>query len=146
LSERNVDQLRAGFQAFATGDIDAVMDLFDDDVEWSPAIAPLLGVETIRGKEALRRFFVRDLFDGFDEFRAEPLSIEDFGDYALVTTRYTGRGERSGIEMDQTYSSVYEIREGKTVWFRDYETREQALEAIGATVEDEAGRPTSPRT
>ncbi len=27
----------------------------------------------------MRRFLTRDLFDGFDQFRAEPLSIEDLG-------------------------------------------------------------------
>ena len=138
MSEENVERIRAGFRAFAAGDIDAVMDLFDDDVEWSPAIAPLLGVETMRGKEAVRKFFVKDLFDGFDEFSAELLSIEDFGDHVLVTTRYTGRGESSGIEMDQTFSGVFEVREGKTVRFRDYETREDALAAIEAATRHEA--------
>jgi ketosteroid isomerase-like protein len=138
MSQENVDRIHAGFRAFAEGDIDTLMDLFDEDVEWSPAIAPLLGVETLRGKEALRKFFVQDLFDGFDEFRGEPLAVEDYGDWALVTSRYVGRGETSGLEMDQTYSSVYEIRDGRTVWFRDYETRGQALDAIASRAGDRA--------
>jgi ketosteroid isomerase-like protein len=135
VSQEDVERLRTGFAAFARGDIDAVMELFHPDVEWSPAIAPLLGVETLRGKDAVRHFLVTQLFEGFDEFSAEALSVEDFGDAILATTRYTGRVERSGIAMDQTFFSVYWSRDGLTVRMRDYETREEALEAIGAEVE-----------
>jgi ketosteroid isomerase-like protein len=140
MSQENVDRLREGFEAFARGDVDAVLERFHDEFEWSPAIAPLLGVETIRDKDELRRFFTEDLFDGFDEFRSEPLSIEDFGDAILVTTRYVGRGEHSGLEVDQVYASVYWIRDGRTYRFRDYLSKDEALAAI------EAGAAKSPRT
>jgi ketosteroid isomerase-like protein len=124
--------VRLGFDAFARGDIDAVLDLLHDEAEWSPGIGPVLGVETLRGKEAIRRFFVHDLFDGFDEFRAEALSVEAVGDHALVASRYTGRGERSGLEVDQTFWAVYWIRDGKLVAFRDFESRAAALAALEA--------------
>jgi len=77
MSQENVETLRGGFDAFARGDLDYVLERLDPDVDWSPAIAPILGVESVRGREGVRRFFTRDLFEGFDQFRAEPLSIED---------------------------------------------------------------------
>ena len=132
MSQENVEILRGGFDAFARGDIDSVLDRLDPDVDWSAAIAPMLGVETVHGREAMRRFLTRDLFDGFDQFRAEPLSIEDLGgEYVLVMVRYTGRGQSSGIEMDMTSASLYRLRDGKTVTMRDYPTRAEALEAVG---------------
>jgi uncharacterized protein len=131
MSEENVEQVRRGYEAFARGDVDAVLELLDPDVDWHPAIAPILGVETIRGREAVRRFLTRDLFEGFDQFRAEPLSFEDLGDFVLVMVRYIGRGESSGIEMDQRFATLYELRDGKTVTMRDYPTRAEALEAAG---------------
>ena len=107
-----------------------MLERLDPDVDWSPAIAPILGVETVRGREGVRRFFTRDLFEGFDQFRAEPLSIEDLGgEYVLVMVRYTGRGQSSGIEMDQMFASLYRMRDGKTVTMRDYPSRAEALEA-----------------
>ena len=45
--------------------------------------------------------------------------------------RYTGRGQRSGIEMDQMFASLYRMRDGKTVTMRDYPSRAEALEAAG---------------
>jgi ketosteroid isomerase-like protein len=131
MSEENVERVRRGYEAFARADLDAVLELLAPDVDWRPAIAPILGVETVRGREAVRRFFTHDLFEGFDQFRAKPLSFEGLGDFVLVMVRYIGRGESSGIEMDQKFATLYELRDGKTVTMRDYSTREEALEAAG---------------
>jgi ketosteroid isomerase-like protein len=132
MAEENLEVLRAGYEAFARGDVDDVLERLDPEVDWHPAIAPILGVDTMRGREAVRRFLTRDLFEGFDQFRAEPLSFEDLGGgFALVMVRYAGRGESSGIEMDQTFATLYEMRDGKTVSMRDYPTREEALAAAG---------------
>jgi uncharacterized protein len=131
MSEENVEVLRRGYEAFGRGDVDAVLELLAPDVDWAPAIGAILGVESLRGREAVRQFLSRDLFDGFDQFRAEPLSFEDLGDFVLVMVRYTGRGESSGIEMDQRLAALYEIRNRQVVTMCDYPTREEALEAAG---------------
>ena len=129
MSEENVERVRSGYEAFARGDVDAVLELLAPDVDWHPAIAPILGVDTLRGRDAVRRFLSRDLFEGFDQFRVEALSFEDLGDFVLVLVRYIGRGESSGIELDQRFATLYEIRNGKAVTMRDYPTREEAVEA-----------------
>lgn len=131
MSQENVEILRGGFEAFAQGDVEAVLDRLDPDVEWSAAIAPILGVTTVHGKTALRKFLVHDLQDGFDDFRAEPLSFEDYGDTVLVLTRYSGRGTASGVEIEQTFHSIYVFRDGAIVKMRDYATKTEALEAAG---------------
>ena len=131
MSRENVEILRQGFEQFARGDVESVLERLDPDVDWRPAIAPILGVESVRGREAVKEFFTRDLFEGFDEFHAEPLAYEDLGDAVLVTVRYVGRGESTGLEVDQTFVSLYRLRDGKTVRMRDYPTRAEALEAAG---------------
>jgi ketosteroid isomerase-like protein len=100
-------------------------------VEWAPAIAPLLGVEPVHGTDALRRFFVQELPEGFDDFEATPLSIEDLGDAVLVNVRYFGRGRASGVPVSLEAFSLITLSGGKTVTLRDYETRAAALEAAG---------------
>ena len=144
MSQENVERVREGFAAFARGDLEAMLALLCDDVEWNPAFGPLLGVETITGKEGVKRFLTEELFDGFDAFRAEPLSMEDRGEAVLVATRYAGRGERSGLEIDGVYSGVYWLRDGLAYRFRDYATRQEALDAIASST-DETSPATPPR-
>jgi ketosteroid isomerase-like protein len=133
MSQQNVEIVRAGFAAFARGDLDAVLDRCDPDVEWAPAIAPILGVVAVRGRDALRRFFTQDIAEGLDEFRAEPVSFEDLGDSVLVLSRYSGRGGSSGMEIEQTFWTVYMLRNGKIASMRDFGSREEALEAAGVS-------------
>ena len=132
MSQDNVELVRRGYEAFGRADIEGVLELMDPDVSWVPAIAPLLGVDVVRGRDALRRFLVEELFEGFDTFRAEPLSFEDLGTSVLVCWRAVGRVESTGLEIDQTFFAIYTLREGKVVNYRDYQTRMEALEAVGA--------------
>lgn len=132
MSQDNVELVRRGYEAFAHGDVEAVLDLADPDVSWTPAIAPLLGVDVIEGRDALRRFLAEEIFEGLDTFRAEPLSFEDLGASILVRWRATGRVESTGLEIDQTFFAVITMHDGKIVDYCDYQTRVDALEAVGA--------------
>jgi ketosteroid isomerase-like protein len=131
MSQENVEIVRRGYEAFARGDIEGVLEIMDPDVEWAAAIAPLLGVEPVRGKDELRRFLTRDLPEGFDGFEARALSIEDLGDAVLVHTRFFARGRASGVPVSLEAFSLVTLRNGKTVSYRDYETKAEALEAAG---------------
>jgi ketosteroid isomerase-like protein len=131
MSQENVEIVRRGYEAFARGDVDGVLDVMDPDIEWAPAIAPLLGVEPVRGKDALRRFLTHDLAEGFDDFEAKPLLIEDLGDKVLVNISYSARGRASGVPVSLEIFSLLSLRAGKTVSFRDYATKDEALEAAG---------------
>jgi len=131
MSEENVEVVRRAYEAFARGDLDGVLEAMDPDVEWAPAIAPLLGVEPVRGKDALRRFFTQQLPEGFVDFEATPSSIEDLGDTVLVNVRYFGRGRVSGVPVSLEVFSLITLSGGQVVTLRDYETRVAALEAAG---------------
>jgi uncharacterized protein len=131
MSQENVEIVRGGYEAFAQGDIEGVLEIMDPDVEWAPALAPLLGVEPVRGKDALRKFLTEDLASGFDDFEAEAQSIEDLGDSVLVHTQFAARGRASGVPVSLEAFSLITLRDGKTIAYRDYETKAAALEAAG---------------
>ena len=131
MSQENVEIVRGGYEAFAGGDIEGVLEIMDDGIEWAPALAPLLGVEPVRGKDALRSFLIEDIASGFDDFEARPKSIEDLGDSVLVHTHFVGRGRASGVPVSLEAFSLITLRDGKTVSYRDFETRAAAREAAG---------------
>jgi ketosteroid isomerase-like protein len=131
MSQENVEIVRRGYEAYARGDLEELMEITDPEVEWTPAIAPLLGVEPVRGIEGLRRFLTEDLPAGFDDFEARPMSMEDLGDAVLINTRYSGRGRASGVPVSLEAFTLIVLRNGKTVSLRDYETKAEAVEAAG---------------
>jgi len=131
MSEENVERVRRGLALFNEGQFDAVLsDLFHPDIEMTPGIGTL-GVGTICGREAVRRFWVEELPQALDEFQIEPLVFQDFGEVVLVENRYRARGPGSGMEIAQDFVTAYWFREGFVQRIRDHASREEALEAAG---------------
>jgi hypothetical protein len=50
MSRENVELSAKAYEAFARGDVEAVLERSDRDVDWRPAIAPILGVNAGRGR------------------------------------------------------------------------------------------------
>jgi ketosteroid isomerase-like protein len=69
--------------------------------------------------------------DPWDELETVPEEYIDAGDRVVVTVRYSGRGQGSGIELDDLLFDVYDLREGKIVRKREFKTRADALAAAG---------------
>lgn len=54
----NIEVIKKGYEAFAKGDVETVMNLFDDDIEWvQPGDSAISGV--YHGKAELGDFFAR---------------------------------------------------------------------------------------
>ncbi len=132
MSQKNVELVRQGFEAFNRGDRVTVTRLLAPDVKWHSLAGPILGVGTLRGRDAVLEFFWRDLPESIEGFRASLEEVTDLGnDRVLVVARYEGHGRGSDIEVNQLVASVYEIRDGMAASVRDYESRDEALEAAG---------------
>ena len=57
--------------------------------------------------------------------------IDAGDDLVLVQIRWCLRGRVSGLETEREYAAVFTLREGKIVRYRDYESWNEALEAVG---------------
>jgi ketosteroid isomerase-like protein len=130
VSKDDVETIRRGFTLFNRGQFDAALEqVFHPEIEIVPGVGPLLGVERIRGRDRVRRFWTEDLPAGFDDFRVEAVSYEDLGDIVLVESRYQARGPASGMDIEQTFISVYRFADGLIRRIEDHPTREAALAA-----------------
>ena len=101
----NKEAIQRGYAAFASGDIEAVMNLFDDDIEWvQPGQSAISG--TFHGKaevmEHLGRLAEKGLTVKLNRLIAE-------GDTVVAITEVTAGGE-TGEDAD-----VFILRNGKTV-------------------------------
>ena len=100
-----MELVRTGFEALNRGDRATVARLLAPDVEWHSLAGPIVGVGTIRGREAMLRFW-QDVLESIEGFRASPEEVTDLGDdRVLVVARYEGRGRTSDAEVDQRIAS-----------------------------------------
>lgn len=106
--QENKELVRRGYEAFAAADMDSLMNLFDDDIEWvQPGDSAVSG--TYHGKteltEYLGRLAQKPITISIDQMIAE-------GDTVVVLTEISVDGQ-TGRDAD-----VFTIRDGKTVAVR----------------------------
>jgi ketosteroid isomerase-like protein len=132
MSEENVEVVRRVYEAAARRDADAVLALYDPDVEWDwTRVSGLFGQDGFyRGHEELRRWF-REWSQGLNhiEYQAEELIAA--GAHVISKSVMRGRGRASGIELGDTLYAVWTFREGKIVRVVWFPTHAEALKAAG---------------
>ena len=105
MSEQNIELVKRGYEAFAAGDIEAVMNLFDDNVEWvQPGDSAISG--TYHGKGELGQLFSR-LAE--KSATATPRRLLADGDMVVALTDVEV-GDEHGRDAE-----VFTIRNGKTI-------------------------------
>jgi ketosteroid isomerase-like protein len=131
MSQENVETLRRGLEAFNRGDVDAALEVLDAEVEWYPAVQPMLGEMTVyRGHQGVRDMF-RNMDEVYLEFRIEDAEFRDLGDRVVATCRIRARGKQSGAESDSPFGYLFDFRNGAVVRARSFLDPKEALEAAG---------------
>jgi uncharacterized protein len=103
--QKNIELVKEGYEAFCAGDIDTVMSLFDDNIEWvQPGDSVISG--TYRGKAEVGEYFSR-LAEKSVTVKLNRLLAD--GDTVVALTEVMVGDER-GQDAD-----VFTLRDGKTV-------------------------------
>jgi len=117
MSHQNEETLRIVYDAFAKGDMEKVMGLFTDDIEFHIfGRSPVSGIYS--GKDEILRFFGKLTATYGNTFRLEvqDILVNDNRGVALTLER----GERGGKAMENRAVHVYDIRDGKCARCRAY--------------------------
>jgi uncharacterized protein len=131
MAQGNVNVVRRIIAAYNRGDLDAVVELCDPEIEWDWS-RRLLDPVVDHGHEGVRRFF-EGFGEIFDEVEIEePEEIIQLGDEVVWVGSAHFRGRTSGADVRARGAQVWTIRDGKAIKFRFYQTREDALEAVEA--------------
>jgi ketosteroid isomerase-like protein len=105
ISQQNIEVIRRGYEAFAAGDVETVMSLFDDDIEWVQAGDSAIS-GTYHGKGELGQYLGR-LAE--KSATVKPLRFLADGDTVVVLSETTV-GNETGQDAD-----VFTLRDGRTV-------------------------------
>jgi ketosteroid isomerase-like protein len=128
MSQENVEIVRAVYEAWNAGDMDAFRDLYDPDVimrppEGWPEPGPFVGREAVmREWEHIREAWNADVVQPITDF------IEA-GD--RVAVRHTWHVAGQGPEVNMEVTNVLMVRKGKIVYHEYFWDHAEALEAVG---------------
>jgi SnoaL-like domain len=111
-----------------SGERAIVAALMDADVEALPTVVTL--EDDVRGHDGLRRWYA-NVIDVLPDFTLEVITVRDIEDLTLATLRFRGHGAGSDTPFEMTLWSAAEWRQGKCVWWGNYRTEAEALEAVG---------------
>jgi ketosteroid isomerase-like protein len=132
MSQSSVEIIHRFVRAYNRRDRDAVAALFHPDITWHPVGGPLFGVDTMHGRDETLEFLFEGIPGGIANFRASVEDVSSLPDaQVLAAAHYTGRGVASGAEVEMDVTQIWRFDAGKIVFFGDFPTREQALEAAG---------------
>ena len=130
MSKENADLIRRAYQAYASGDLAAMLEVVDPDLEWTyldPALEhPILQV--CHGRHELEQVLRHWAEHGL---RAELEEVASAGELVMVGVRTPGvDAYHGGGGGDRAYS-VFTVREGRIVALRDCRDRQEALQLAG---------------
>ena len=126
MSQENAEVVLQAIQAFENDEEDFLRTL-DPGVEWYPIEE---GHIPSRGHEAAVRVR-RSWLENWEGHQIDVEEMKDGADSVLACLHFTGRGVRSGVEVDLRLYQHFKLRDGKLVDLDEYADRGEALEAAG---------------
>jgi ketosteroid isomerase-like protein len=129
MSEEYERILRRGFELWNRGDFESLAEVFDPELEID-ATSRVLNPARYHGLEGFEQL-TRETFDVWEEWSIQPTKFLWNGNRVLVETRVTARGKGSGIQLAETYYSIWTIEDGKGTAMELHFDRDKAYESAG---------------
>jgi ketosteroid isomerase-like protein len=129
-AEDQAEVVRRAFAAFTLRDVDSLLELVDEDVEFLPVGTTSLTGQTrsYRGHQGIRSYF-EDIERVWQELRVIPARYRTAGPYVLVLGSVYAR-DAEGNLTDIPTGWIWKLRGGKLIWGRAYKSRKEALLAM----------------
>ena len=112
--------------AFSRGDWDEWLSLHAPDIHWETIEgSPDEGIYD--GHDEIRQF-VAEWVDDFDNLRLHLMSLDDRDDHGVLELELSGRGKRSGAEIQVRYVAVGWAVEGQWTRIKEFVDADNARE------------------
>ena len=118
--QENIAVAQQAYNNFKTGNIQALLALLSDDIEWQlPEVenVPFTGKRT--GRAAVGEFFAL-VGTNQDVLSFEPREFIAQGDKVVSLGDYEWRVKDTGREFGSDFAHVFTIRDGKVIAFKEY--------------------------
>jgi ketosteroid isomerase-like protein len=128
MSQENVEIVMRLIDAFNELDIEVLADLIDEEVVVRDH--DILDAGDYRGYAGLAEWG-EDWKASWENWRWEPEEFIDAGDRVVAVLRVYARGLGSGVEVERLDGAVWTLRDGKCIRLDYYNSKQQALKAVG---------------
>ena len=122
--------VRKSFAAIARGDVEGLLELYDQDVQFLPLTGTRVESGGYRGHAGVRAYFA-EVADVWDELRPYADNVETIGNDVVMMGGCAVRGRGSRVESDSPMAWVVSVRGGKITSHRGFRSSDDALEAAG---------------
>jgi ketosteroid isomerase-like protein len=128
----HVDGLRRLYDEWAVGNLPALQEIADPEIEWewAPEMASLFGGPHVyRGLDEIWTA-TKEWLVPWEHYWMTADEFIEAGDRVVVMMRLHARAH-SGSVLEQLVAAVWTMRNGKAVAVRYYMDRDEALQAVG---------------
>lgn len=109
----STEAIKAGWDAFGRGDMEAVKETWTDDVEWeAPDFAKLPGSGVTKGKDAIVQM-IGEVLGEFDNPEVTPDEFIEQGDTVVVLGHQSGKAKSTGQDVKVPFVHVWRVKDGK---------------------------------
>jgi ketosteroid isomerase-like protein len=127
----NLQVTKAIYDAFAVGQIDAILAIFDPQIEWHSAENFIYSDESpYRGKEAVLTGVFRRLANDWENFSMIPEVIRGSGDLIIANGRMRGKFKATGVVINAQFVQVFQFQDGKLIHCQMYTDTAQFRDAV----------------
>jgi ketosteroid isomerase-like protein len=125
--EPNVELTHQVYDTLNRRDLRAFLALMHADVEAVPRVVAIEG--GYHGHDGIRRWWGH-LADFLPDLVIDIVAVRDLGDLTVATTRMRGHAAGSDTPLDQALWTATEWRDGKCLWWGNYDTEAEAVQAV----------------
>jgi ketosteroid isomerase-like protein len=129
VSSENLRTLEKLTVAWNGGDLDSLLDTFDEYVVMVP-VSNHPEPEPVHGRQGVLEFSEQWLAP-WDDYEFQTLDVVEEGDTVVWTSRQVGEQKETGIGMDVVMHAVLAFRHGRIVQVRWFWEKDQAMLTAG---------------
>jgi ketosteroid isomerase-like protein len=130
VADADVELIARMIREWNSGDVDALLDVFDSEVEVRPALSTFLASMVYRGHDGVRSWYA-ETNEPWAELQAEPERFIDAGECTVVVISLHARVPGGTVDVDAEIAHVVTIRDGRIVRLDGYDEPDAALAAVG---------------
>lgn len=125
----NVEILREGYEAFNERNMEAVMEVFDEDIEWHEPEGWRYG-GTYHGPDEVGSVF-ENAFSDIEDLELDTDRFIDGGETVVVLGTLRGTATESDETLAVPFAHVHDMEDGQTTRFQQYTDTAQIERTLG---------------